>query len=80
MPDLCLGCRGEGVLEEQVRVIRERQMAVQRALEGLRSWFPGFVGLCRMDTVESRIGAAKREGEKEVAAIYAELEKDREEW
>ncbi|TVY91900.1 hypothetical protein LAWI1_G006117 [Lachnellula willkommii] len=76
MPDL-----GGGVLEEQVRVIRERQMAVQRTLQGLRTWFPGLVGgVFRVDTVESRIGASKRKEEKEVAAIYAELEKDREEW
>ncbi|TVY14113.1 hypothetical protein LARI1_G009174 [Lachnellula arida] len=81
MPDLCLVCRGGGVLEEQVRVIRERQMAVQRTLQGLRTWFPGLVGgVFRVDTVESRIGASKRKEEKEVAAIYAELEKDREEW
>jgi len=80
MPDLCLACRG-GVLEEQVKVIRERQMAVQRALEALRTWFPGMVGgICRVDTAESRIGALKREGEKEAAAIYAELGKDKEEW
>jgi hypothetical protein len=83
MPEKCIICRGGGELEEQVRVIRERQLAVRRALEGLKMHFPGIIGGMYRSTVESvdcRIEQSREEGSKEVAAIYAELVKDRDQW
>jgi len=83
MPEKCLVCRGDGVLQEQVRLIRERQLAVQRVLEGLKMHFPGIVGgMCRstVQSADCRIEQSREEGSKEVAAIYAELEKNRDQW
>jgi Ni,Fe-hydrogenase III large subunit len=71
------------VLAEQVRVIRERQMAIQSALEGMRAVFPGVMGgMCRgtVESVDARIEESIDEWGEEVAAIYAELERDRNQW
>jgi hypothetical protein len=71
------------VLAEQVRAIRERRVAIQRALEGMRAVFPGVMGgMCRrtVESVEERIEESRDEWGEEVAAIYAELERDRNQW
>lgn len=83
MPEQCVVCRGGGELEEQVRMIRERQLAVQRALEGMKMYFPGIMGgMCRstMRSVDGRVEKSREVESKEIAAIYAELEGDRDLW
>lgn len=83
MPEMCLVCRGDGVLEEQVRALRERQLAVQRALEGMRVALPGIMGgMCRstVQNVDRRVADSKDEWRQGVETIYAELERARAEW
>jgi len=84
MPEKCLLCRGGGVLAEQVRAIRERQVAIQKALEGMRAVLPGLfgVGMCRgtVESIDGRVEESRDEWGEEVAAIYAELERERKEW
>lgn len=84
MPEKCGICRGEGLLENQLRLARERQLAEERALVGMSIQLPGIFGtFCRtsIQSVDSRIVESREFWKREIDALYAELQqKHREVW
>ena len=84
MPEKCRICRGGGMLEEQLRVMRERQSAEERALVGMKIQLPGIFGaFCRtsIQSFDSRIEESKEVWKQEMDDLYAELQqKHREQW
>jgi len=84
MPEKCLICRGGSVLEEQLRRMRERQIAEQRALEGMKLRLPViFGGMCRgtMQSVDAKVERSKDLCRREMENLCAELqEQGRDDW
>jgi len=84
MPMKCIICRGGSVLEEQLGIRRERQLAEQRALAGMKIHLPGiFGGLYRssLQSVDSRIHGSKDDWKREMDKVYAELQRmHRDQW
>jgi hypothetical protein len=77
MPEKCLICRGGGVLEEQLRRMRERQLAGQRALEGMKLRLPViFGGMCRstVESVDARVERSKDLCRREMEDLCTELQ------
>lgn len=84
MPEKCGICQGGSILEEQLKVLRERQLAEERALVGMRLQLPGIFGaFCRnsIQTFDSRIEESKEVWKREMNELHAELQqKHREQW
>lgn len=84
MPEKCGICRGGGMLEDLLRVVRERQLAEEKALVGMRIQLPGIFGaFCRtsIQSVDSRIEESRELWKRELDELYAELQqKHREVW
>lgn len=82
MPDKCLVCRAGGVLEETLGMMRARQLAEERALEGLTQLMGVFGGLSRGNAtnIEERLTDIRRHWRKQTERLYAELEKHHDGW
>ena len=82
MPERCAICRdietGEGSsLHEELREGRERMLAGERALEGLRRHLPSvFGGLCRItvQSVNLRVEELKKEWGEKIDVALGKLE------
>jgi len=84
MPDKCLVCRSDGVLAEQLRLRRERQLAEQRELEGIKIYLPRiFGGLCRItvNSVDSGVKESRDAWRRDMEELCAQLRQgDRDQW
>ena len=76
MPEKCLRCRASEDLELELRLKRERQLAEQRALEGMKIYLPVmFGGLARstVQNVDGRIEDSRDDWRKELDAALSEI-------
>jgi hypothetical protein len=84
MPEKCVLCRQGGLWEKRLELMRERQEAEERVLEGLKSFLPAvFGGMCRstVESVDGRVEESRERFRRDVDCIRAELEKEvRESW
>lgn len=71
-------------MEEQLRIMRERQLAEQRALEGMKLRLPGIFGvMCRgtLQSVDARVEESKHLWTRAMEDLCAELqEQERDQW
>lgn len=83
MPEKCLVCRTGGEVESQIKVMRERQAAEERALRGLKMYLPGGIGGVRKvaeEDVDERIEESKEVWRKEIEALIDGLGRDEKTW
>ncbi|KAH6684540.1 hypothetical protein B0J14DRAFT_466435 [Halenospora varia] len=82
MPDKCLVCRAGGVLEETLGMMKARQLAEERALEGLTQLMGVFGGPSRHNATntEERLADIRQHWRKQTESLYAELERHRDGW
>jgi hypothetical protein len=83
MPEKCLRCRMSEDLEGELRLKRERHLAEQRALEGMKLHLPVVFGGLARSTAQSvgwRIEETKEDWRRELDAALSEFRGRTDEW